>query len=415
MAEQDNAATVALQLEKVRTKLPLLYKREDIFLTQIQERADVEKVSSRSMRVPLQIRPGGRAGQATMDGDDLGRGSGTRYEPATLSPIFFRFAVEITKLVEYATNNSNKAIANAAKREVKQGMRQFRSFLNAMAQTAGDGVLGEIESVAANVFTMDLPHRADLVYHNQIIQVYSADLQTNRGTAEITSIDPEAGTITVDLAPGGTVATDLIVLDGVSGADPVSLFGLKYHHNDASTGLWLNLDRANFPEIRTPRVDAGSAALTTGPIRLALNKIRKALGAKVLQGKKLVAYMNVEQEHAYEALGIVISEIIKQGTDKEGLDLFFSGRKTMSGVPILADTQADPTRIDYAELGAFGRAVMKDIDLYEVGGRTVWPIRGASGGLASAYLFYFVHGFQLFHENPRCGSYIDGLTRPAGY
>lgn len=67
-----------LQLEKVRDKLPLLYERDDMLLTMIQQRGDVERVSSRNMRLPLQIRPGGKAGLANMDGGDLGRGWGRR-------------------------------------------------------------------------------------------------------------------------------------------------------------------------------------------------------------------------------------------------------------------------------------------------------------------------------------------------
>ena len=47
MPAQANANVVALQLEKVRDKVPLLYERDDILLTMIQQRGDVEKVSSR--------------------------------------------------------------------------------------------------------------------------------------------------------------------------------------------------------------------------------------------------------------------------------------------------------------------------------------------------------------------------------
>jgi hypothetical protein len=89
MAQMQNAQSVALQLEKVRDKLPLLYERDDILLTMIQQRGDVERVSSRNMRLPLQIRPGGKAGLANMDGGDLGRGSGTIYDVAQVTPVFF--------------------------------------------------------------------------------------------------------------------------------------------------------------------------------------------------------------------------------------------------------------------------------------------------------------------------------------
>lgn len=80
MPAQANANVIALQLEKVRDKVPLLYERDDILLTMIQQRGDVEKVSSRNMRLPLQLVPGGKAGSYNADGGDLGRGSGTAYD-----------------------------------------------------------------------------------------------------------------------------------------------------------------------------------------------------------------------------------------------------------------------------------------------------------------------------------------------
>jgi hypothetical protein len=88
MAAQNNAQTIALQLEKVRDKVPLLYERDDVLLSMIQQRGDIEKVSSRNMRLPLQLVPGGKAGSYSADGGDLGRGSGTTYDVAQVSPIF---------------------------------------------------------------------------------------------------------------------------------------------------------------------------------------------------------------------------------------------------------------------------------------------------------------------------------------
>ncbi|MGA8035052.1 MAG: hypothetical protein WA823_03440 [Candidatus Acidiferrales bacterium] len=55
-------------------------------------------MNSRNMRLPLQIRPGGKVGLANMDGGDLRRGSGTKYDVAQVTPVFFRHAVELTKL-----------------------------------------------------------------------------------------------------------------------------------------------------------------------------------------------------------------------------------------------------------------------------------------------------------------------------
>ena len=422
MTAQANANVIGLQLEKVRDKVPLLYERDDILLTMIQQRGDVEKVSSRNMRLPLQVNPGGKAGSYSADGGDLGRGSGTAYDIAQVSPVFFRFAIEITKLVEYATTGRERAIENAAKREVAQGMKQFRAFLDKLMQTAGNGVLGTISNVSGTTFTMSVPSGAALVYPGQTIQIYDTTLTTNRNiaanvTTNVLTADPvTTQTITVDNVPTGTVATDVIVHDGLSGAQPVSLYGIKYHQNNATTGTWLNLNRATYPiQLATPRVNAGNAALTPSNVRLAINKVRKSLGINHLG--KLLAYMAVEQEHAWENLGITVSQIIKEGGEKTGndLDLLFSGRKTMSGIPIKASVNADQTRVDFLDLAHWGRAVLKDIDFYEVNGNTVFPIYGASGGIAASYIFYFDTAFQVWDDSPRTGAYIDTLARPSGY
>jgi len=81
MAAQNNAQTISLQLEKVRDKVPLLYERDDVLLSMIQQRGDVEKVSSRNMRLPLQLVPGGKAGSYSADGgiSDAGRARRTTW------------------------------------------------------------------------------------------------------------------------------------------------------------------------------------------------------------------------------------------------------------------------------------------------------------------------------------------------
>src|SRR6266478_4017230 len=313
MPAQANANVIALQLEKVRDKVPLLYERDDILLTMIQQRGDVEKVSSRNMRLPLQVNPGGKAGSYNADGGDLGRGAGTQYDVAQVSPIFFRFAIEITKLVEYATTGRERAVENSAKREVANGMKQFRSFLDKLIQTAGNGVLGTIGSFASTTWTMATPPGAALVYVGQTQQVYDSTLTTNRGTCNVVAADPisPTQTITVDANPAGLANGDVIVHDGLSGANPVSLYGIKYHQNNATTGTWLNLNRATYPvQLATPRVNAANSALVPGYVRLAINKVRKALG--IGQLGKLIAYTSVEQEHAWENLGITISQVIKE-------------------------------------------------------------------------------------------------------
>ena len=424
MAQMQNAQSVALQLEKVRDKLPLLYERDDILLTMIQQRGDVERVSSRNMRLPLQIRPGGKAGLANMDGGDLGRGSGTVYDVAQVTPVFFRHAVEITKLVEYASNAPEKAIENAAKREVKNAMVQFRSFLDKVMQTNGNGVLGTISSIVttglpsgvAAQFTMAKPPGAQLFYYNQTVQVYDPTLTTNRGSANILLVDPFNSLIQVDALAQrhrrqrcGRARRTHRRAAHFALRHPVSPD--QRHHRHVAQPQ----SRHVSGRTRHAGVNGNNSAITPGAVRLAINKVRKSLGTN--QVSKLIAYTSLEQEHQWEQLGVTISQIIKEGAGGRAsdLDLLFTGEKSMAGVPIKSSINANQSRVDFLDLSHWGRAVMQDIDFYDVGGQTVFPIYGTSGGIAAAYIFYFVTGFQVWNESPRSGAYINNLAIPTGY
>ena len=408
-----NSQVVALQLEKVRPKLPILYERDDTFFTLIQKR-DVERVSTRTARIPLQVQPGGAFGYASFDGGDLGRGSGTAYDYAQITPVGIRFAVEITKLVEYATDASDKAIENAAKRNVADAMKQFRHDLDASLQTAGNGVFGTVLGVAGNVLTLaNTPFGARLLHENQNVQVYDTTLTTNRGTATITSVQKSLGgpqTITLSAVPAGTVATDVLVVDGVSGAQPTFIYGIPYHHNSSTAGTWMGISRAN-PYAVANGVNANNAALTLPPVRLAFNQIRQAIGVDALGS--LLWHGHPAQVAAYEELGFVISEIEKGGANQD-LDLLFRN-KTIGGVKIKENIHADTTRLDLINLETWGRVEWLPIDFYEVGGTTVFPVYGASGGIAASYLFYLVTGIQFFIDNPRAVSSVTGLGLPSGY
>jgi len=421
-----NAQTLALQLEKVRDKVALAFEQDSMLHGLIQERGDAEIVSSRNMRLPLALTPGGKAGAYSPDGGDLGRGSMTAYDFAQISPQYFRIAVEINTQVKYATDSREKAIENAIKRELSSSLAQFKLFMDTILQGSGNGVIGTVSSVSANVLTMSVPSGAALVYDGQVVGVYDTTLATYRGSATVVAHDPVSSTqtITLDAAPGGTTGTDVLVYDGLGGvASPVGIFGLKYHQNNAKTGTWMGLNKATYAtQLSTPSVNASNSALVPSHIRLAFNLIRKALGINAELGKtrkpNLIGYGAVEQEHAYENLGINSSQVIKEGAGgrADSYDGLFTGNLTMSGVPFKPSIHADQTRIDFLDLSHWGRAVSKEIGLFEDGeGKTVFPVYGASGGIAAANLFYYDLGENIWLDNPRMGSYIYSLGRPSGY
>src|SRR5579859_866807 len=87
----------ALELERVIPKVRTLFERDDMFYSNIKKR-NVEKISNRQMRVPLEIRPGGSFQYFSADGGDLGRGGGPTFDKAVLNCVFMSENIEYTKI-----------------------------------------------------------------------------------------------------------------------------------------------------------------------------------------------------------------------------------------------------------------------------------------------------------------------------
>jgi len=415
---------VALELEKVRKKIPLLYERADTLFSMLQKR-DVMKVSNRAARIPLQTAPGGAFGYASLDGGDLGRGSGTLYNVATISPIGVRYAVEINKLVEYVTNSGEKAVADATKLEVVNAMKQFRRDLDAQLQTAGNGVMatvdtsqGTINTPAGFVPLAKTPFGARLIRPFQKLLAYDTTLTTPRvGTMVVQSVSNALGatqSVIVDTTAAGLINTDVLVPEGLAGANPVGLWGIPYHHNNSTSGSWMGLSRLSNTFAVAALVNANSSGLAMPFIRLAIDTVMQQLGIEEVEAmNQLKWYGHRAQRAAYHEIALSISRIEKSGGD-QSFDLAF-GSSTMDGIQAKWAIHADPTRLDLLNLETWGRVEWKEIDYLEIGGETVFPVYGVSGGIAAAYLFYFVSGLQFFVDNPKACTSIINLAVPQGY
>lgn len=420
MPAQLNSSTIAGELEKVHGKVPALFDRKGTFYPKIEKRP-VEKISNRDMRIPLELRPGGYFGHYDPDGGDLGRGAGSFFDKALINTVHLRYAVEWTKKAEWGGDDSRKSVINVFKHNLAKAMPEFRRGFDALCMTEGNGVLGVVESVtsAAGTDTVVLTNAfgVKLLRHGQRVKVYDAALTTDRTSAgnayrEITFIDYGTRTIKF-LAVTGILATDKIVIEGVSGASPVSLYGVPYHHNVASTGSWLGLDRATNPEIRANAVNASSSALTLPFPRLALTKMMDRTeqdGTNI----KVEAWMHPCQKNAYEELGQLVTQINK-ASKEEALNLYFGDNMQMAGASIQTSFMWNKTRIDFVNYDYWGRAEMHPAGFYDVEGRKIWEARGATGGVATSQMFYLVASWNLFMTNPAAGVYIHNLAVPAGY
>lgn len=412
----NGALVVGTELEKVRTKIGVLYESDDRFYSSI-EKKNVEVVSNRQMRAPLQLRPGGNFGYFDPDGGDLGRGGGPTWDKAVLSPVFMKEGFEYTKLAQWSTDDSRKAVIDAVRKMISGGLTEMERQTDAQLQGSGNGVVGvsTVYSTAAGVDTVTLANTfgARLVRFGQEVQVYDTTLGTLKGTSTITFWDVANRIVKLTPAVASGTAGDKLVVTGITAPTALpALYGVAYHDSNASTGTWLGFDRSNTPEIRANGVNASSAALTLPLPRLAMNLIGNRIG--IDNTMKPIAWMHPAQVQAYEEIGQLVS-IIQKTAKAEGLNMYFGEEMQMAGAQVKPHFNWDTSRIDFIDGSNWGRGEILPIGFYRTDGREIFEIRGSSGGVATADIFYMCVGFQTFVENPAGISYIYGLAVPTGY
>jgi hypothetical protein len=407
---------VALELERVLPKVQTLFERDDKFFSNIQKK-NVEQISNRAMRIPLELRPGGSFQYFGADGSDLGRGGGPSWDKATLNAVFMSENIEYTKLTQWGTDDNRKAVINSVRRLTATALDELRRQLDAQLMQSGNGVIGTVTSDTpaggSNVISCTTDgFGVRLMRYGQTVQIYDTTLATLRGSGQITNWDVENKSVSITPQIAGVIATDKIVTNGISSPTSLpGLYGVPYHHSNSSSGTWLGFTRSTTPEIRANGVDAQSGALTLPLPRIAINKIGNRIG--IDNNFSPNAWMHPAQKQAYEEIGQLVSVVYKKPSD-EKLDMYFDDMQ-MAGAPVKTSFNWDNTRIDFVTDNVWGRGEILPIGFYTTDGRKIFEVRGASGGVATADIFYMVIGMQTFVNNPAGCAYINNLAVPSGY
>ena len=91
----DEADVLSNELERTNQKIGIVFERDGTFIQTILKRPATE-VSSRDMRVPLELRPGGKFGHFNPDGGGLGRGTGPKFDKGLIPVAYTKMGVEWT-------------------------------------------------------------------------------------------------------------------------------------------------------------------------------------------------------------------------------------------------------------------------------------------------------------------------------
>lgn len=411
------ANVAALELERVMPKVTTVFERDDKFYANIAKR-QVERISNRLMRIPLEISPGGSFQYFDPNGGDLGRGGAPDFEKATLQSVFMSENIEYTKLAQWATDSERKAVVNGIRRITATALDELRRQLDSQLMQPGTGQIGTIGTVTVGAAGDTYVCNTDgfgvrLMRTQQTVQVFDSTLATLRGSGVITTWDVQNDSITLDVNIAGAVAGDVLVTAGITTPSALpGLYGVPYHHSNASVGTWLGLSRSTFPQIRSNRVNGNNSFLTLPLPRLAMNLIGNRVG--IDNSFSPNAWMHPCQMQVYEEIGQQIS-IIQKTAKEENLNLYFGDNMQFAGAPARPSYSWDKTRIDFVSNEVWGRGEILPIGFYTTDGRNIFEIRSASGGVTTTDIFYMVVGMQTFVTNPAGTAYIDTLSIPEGY
>ena len=431
MANGSVSQNIASQIEYIRPELEelILLDADDLW-SRIEKSTDVKAISNRPARIPFNVLTGGiiRTGVNLFDGSDLGRGSAPTQTYGSLSAVSIVQASEYTSLSEFSTDSDEKAIEDYVTLTNKQALKTFRGYQDALLCTSdGSNTFDTVIGVSG---TQLLVNNADFFQDNQLLDCWTALGGAFLGTVQIESIDTSTTAIGATIGggsiwltatpPAGVGAGTLLLLTGSAGVANSGFFGLPYYH--ATGGNFMGIPRSAFPgKFNTPTVSLGTGGTTTGPltpasIRGAQAQIDLAMGIDA-SDDAVVAHCNVDVAAAWEGNALPVQSIdyVAMRGDNSADMLKKRLPTTMAGREILRNVRARPGRLDYINTKHWFRLETRSLDMHDVGGQTLFPIIGASGGIVSSQIFYYEMMYQNGLGQPRREAYIPNITQPRFY
>jgi hypothetical protein len=170
-------------------------------------------------------------------------------------------------------SSSKAAFGQVTSRVVKSMLMASRKRLE-IEFLYGQSGLGTISNVATAVFTITTAEWGAGIWagsEGAQLDVWNAALTVNRGSCTIVSVDLSARTVTVDAAPSGTIATDILYFKGAQGNECAGV-----HKILSNTGTLFGVSASTYNLWKGSTFANGSAALTF----TALSKLMNAMYEK---------------------------------------------------------------------------------------------------------------------------------------
>lgn len=414
---QNQTNSTALFKERYRNLAVALYESGHDTCTKIDKRTDVEKVGPRGLIIAKKMRPGGTVRTFLPDGGNLGRGTGALYAQAVVTAIPLLVALEATRAAQWYTATNDIAIKNAVKDQLKDGTTEYKAQLDRYIFGGGDGILASFASGSGATYVMSAPIGTRWLRAGHSYELYTIGAAASRSqTVVIESIDHKNRSVTFTGTPSVVPnATDVLLPAGVTGVTPAWFLGFRYHFSSAATGLWLNVNRATYPQVRTVEITAGSGPLVQTHIRALKNRMQLYREKCFERGNWEVVW-NPAQQQAYEELGYGVNQYPKNQPSRTGLEVMYDpGQFSVDGMTPHTTPNQNPTVVDITNWDNWFRVETVAFGLYTVDEVSTFPVYGNDGGLTTSDVMYLagIHNYAV--DDPMMGGYISGLGIPEGY
>jgi hypothetical protein len=179
-----------------------------------------------------------------------------------------------------STEGGAKAFKQATKFLVGNMLRSVTKKLE-IEMLYGQVGYGQVASVAGTVITIPAAEWAPGIWagsENMPIEIRNLAGNTVRGTAKVTAVNFETKSITVDVLPAGTVATDVIWHKGAYSNEFAGI-----HKIITNTSTLFNIDASQYSLFKGNEFDALASALSFAKIQDAIAKaVEKGLDNDVM-------------------------------------------------------------------------------------------------------------------------------------
>jgi hypothetical protein len=424
------SAELALELERVRDKLPELYALEDTFFNMVNARTKRDKVSYRPERIPFKLNNGTKGRVPNLDAGDLGRGGGPQFTYGSLAPNQKEWIIEWTKQSEIDTDSRVKSVADYAKEILKDHIKAAQNDMDSLIQYGDSadtvGVVATNNNLATPAFYTTGGAYPILYVDNATRFRQGADYDLYNGgpgttitaTVTIQGIDYGNKALYLSAAPA-TAPTNgaYLVFNNATAVVGSGINGILSLLPTNNTGTYMGVNRAAFPgNFNTSAVNANSTTLTPAIARLLLNTLLINAQVDAQSDKSQYIFLtDIAQKAAWENTGINVTQNIQAG-NSTGRDMLPSQQvETIGGIRLMASRKGIPGRINLLNLSTWFVSEVQPLDYYAAGSvETFWPM-GASGGVAASFLKYMIWVGNIGCDNPRDNAVLYGLNAPQGY